>query len=157
MATYTAIWQGKVKYCRPLTLDEMGNDYATQFYPNKQALDEIQALINGSPPIKNKLKQDEDGNYYIRLSCKPTKVIKGVTKEFRVVVLEADGMTAMSRPIGNGSDVTVEVEVYNYRQGEGKAIRWKQIRVDNLVEYNPESKLMETPPNMEGVPPPVWG
>ena len=161
MATYTATWQGKVKFCKPLELDfkfaTVDGEYATLFYPDPKSLEEIKALINGSPPIKNKLKKDDDGAYFIRLSCKPKKVINGQVKVFRVTCLEADGKTAYTGAIGHGSDVTIEVEVYTYRKGEGKALRWKSVRIDNLVEYTPQMKEMQDPPNMADTPPPVWG
>jgi hypothetical protein len=44
--------------------------------------------------------------------------------------------------IGNGSKVTVKVEIYDYDSpefGKGKGCRLVGIRVNELVEYNPEN------------------
>lgn len=157
MATYVETLSGKVKWCQPLRLDGKFNDYATQFFPDPPSLEKIKALLNGNPPIMNKLKKDDDGSYYLRLSCKPNKLINGVIKPFKVDVFKEDGVTPTEVNIGNGSDVTVQIEVYTYRKGEGKAIRWKSIRIDNLVPYEANTMRPERMEDMSDTPKPVWG
>ena len=38
--------------------------------------------------------------------------------------------------VGNGSDVTLKLEVYSYRSNKGIAARWVSMQVDNLVPFD---------------------
>lgn len=64
-------------------------------------------------------------------------------------VLDAEGKP-LNELIGNGSDVTVKVTVYDTKKGKGT--RLESVRVDNLVEYNAESKSNEDTTFLKGLP-----
>ena len=84
----------------------------------------------------NELKQDDDG-YNIKFSCPPDKLYQGRMVPFHVQVVDANGIP-INDPIGNGSDVTMKVDIYTYRKGEGKAVRLRAVRVDNLIPFIPD-------------------
>lgn len=134
--TTNVIVHGKVRWCFTRKLDQNG-EWSTQFYPNAESLEIINGLIKDG--IKNQLKKDDDG-YYIRFRRHPQK--QG--KDGRIIqfdppeTLNADG-TVCTDIIGDGSDVTLRLEVYGGKSpfggGTYKAARLGGIKVQNLVPY----------------------
>lgn len=117
--------------------------------------------------ILNEVKKDEDGYFH--------QFRRPVRKEFRdknnkhqeiefdpPIVLDSEGRAWDQRvPIGNGSDITVKVELYrySYKGKKGRAIRLVSVKVDNLVpleidkDFSPRQKkqiegLAEQPPQL---------
>lgn len=94
--------------------------------------------------LKTHLKKDDDG-YYAKLSRPSRKVTKG-GKEIVFSppkIFDKDGLPMDNGTrIGNGSDITVKCELYQYSPPGGKnkenAIRLESVRVDNLIPYNPD-------------------
>lgn len=90
--------------------------------------------------ILTECKKTEDG-YMVTFKRPMEKTYGGKSQAFAPpVVLNADGTPWESgKLIGNGSDVTVKVELYGYTQPvtkkKGSAIRMESVRVDNLVPY----------------------
>lgn len=142
MATQFKFWQGKVKWCRPHVLNPWGK-YTTTLYPNPEHLEEIRELQGEG--LKNIIKKDEDG-YYVTFSRPGQKTYQSAdgipqTRGFSPPeVLDKDGTTPLRDVnIGNGSDATLKIEIYEHKTpggGKAKAARWSSIRVDNLVPFD---------------------
>lgn len=86
------------------------------------------------------MKTDDDGKY-VTFSRPISKIIKDETKEQGPpwVLWEVEGEEVDfddPRRIGNGSVVTCKISVYDTRMGKGHTL--EAVRVDDLVEYNPE-------------------
>jgi hypothetical protein len=132
------IVHGKCRWCFTRKLDQNG-EWSMNLYPNPESLDIINQLIKDG--IKNQLKKDDDG-YYIRFRRHPQK--QG--KDGRVIqfdppeTLNADG-SICTDIIGDGSDVSVRLEVYGgknpFGTGSYKAARLGGVKVQNLVPYIP--------------------
>lgn len=128
--------QGKVSWFRASTTNKW-NKYSVQIHPTPKDLEVIRDLQGEG--LKNVIKKDEDGYF-----CNFTRP---VSKEFKsgkiitfspVEVFDKDGVPYLG-PVGNGSDATLKIEVYEHETpggGKAKAARWVSARIDNLVEYN---------------------
>jgi hypothetical protein len=68
----------------------------------------------------------------VKFKCPSTALIKGEVVHFAPSVKDKDNED-FNDPIGNGSKVTVKVEVYDTRMGKGT--RLAGVRVEELVEY----------------------
>jgi hypothetical protein len=88
--------------------------------------------------LKLKPTEDDDGNLFYRFSKKPSS-----WDDSPPLVFDADG-EAFEGEVGNGSDVTIKIEVYSFKAGvdangnpysEGKGHRWQSTRIDNLIPY----------------------
>lgn len=134
--------QGKTKWHRHTSLNQW-NKWAMVLYPNPESLEKIRELQ--AEGLKNVIKKDEDG-YCVSFSRPGSKSyltkdgipqVKGFAPP---EVLESDGLTPMRNVnVGNGSDVTVKIEVYEHKTpggGKAKAARWMSTRVDNLVPFD---------------------
>jgi hypothetical protein len=133
MATTQIYLKGKAKWVRVTAPDPKYGTYSMVLYPDEASMNIVHELKNGHPSILNELKKDDDG-YNIKFNCKPNQNIGGVIQVFNVEVLDKDGRPTREL-IGNGSDVTVKLDKYTFRKGEGLAVRLRAIRIDNLVPY----------------------
>lgn len=136
--------QGKTKWHSITKINDYGK-WTQAFYPNAVALETLRELQ--AEGVKNQIKKDDDG-YYTYLSRPTSKEMKdknGVKKLVRFDpprVVDKDGQPMDNTPVGNGSDVTVLLEVYTHgtpNGGKAKAIRWEATRIDNLVPYERDS------------------
>jgi hypothetical protein len=130
--------QGKVSWFRAKTANKW-NKYSVQLHPDAKSLEIIRDLQ--AEGLKNNLKKDEDGYY-----CNFTRP---VTKEYKsgkiiaftpVEVFDMQGQP-YDGAIGNGSDATLKIEVYEHETpggGKAKAARWVSARIDTLVPYEVE-------------------
>jgi hypothetical protein len=141
MSTREEFLRGKIKWAHVTKPDpKYPENWSLILYPDQESLDKINKLKTGTPAILNELKKDEDG-YFITLRRPLSKNIRGQLKAFAPPMLfKEDGTTPLSDTtlIGNGSDVTVGCEVYTYRRGDGLAIRFKTVQVDNLIPFVPQ-------------------
>ena len=118
-------------------LDSEYNKWDIQLHFIPDSLEEFRALN-----VKTQLKKDDDG-YYARLSRPGSKIIKGVLVPFSPpMVFDKDGAPIKEGvSIGNGSDITVKCELYQYTAPGSKvksnAIRLESVRIDNLIPYEP--------------------
>jgi hypothetical protein len=96
--------------------------------------------------MKNVLAKDDDG-WKLNISRPVQKVWKGRVIAFTPPsVVNADGQPIDGVAIGNGSDVTAKIEVYQHGTPNGKkahAIRWEGLRVDNLIPFDTKSDFPE--------------
>lgn len=129
-------FKGKAKWANRLYVPDIEyKKWGLVLYPDPSSLEVIRDLQ--AQGVKNVLKKDDDG-YYISLGRPTEKVIRGKVVPFSPpVVLGTDG-NPTTVPIGNGSDVTVKMEVYSHGTptgGKAKAMRLQSVRIDNLVPY----------------------
>jgi hypothetical protein len=145
--------KGKAKWARTMIPDEW-DKWKITVYPGPTDLEKVRDLQ--ARGLKNVLKKDDEG-YHVSFSRPQHKSIKGRLVSFTPPeVLMADGRTPLGQMIGNGSDVTVKLEVYPHgTPGGGKAVaaRLESIRVDNLVPYiEDEESAARRNPQLEGNP-----
>lgn len=147
MATDNVYLQGKAKWVRVATPDMYGK-YAMVLYPNEESLDKIKKLkeirtVNGKQyeGLKNKLKRDEDGDY-MSFSCPSEKIIRGARRLYAAPMILDENNLPIHIGVGNGSEVTIKLEVYTYNPPAskmgGSAARLISVRVDKLVPYDPK-------------------
>lgn len=137
MATKDVYFSGKCTYAKLVHPDDMYNKWQLNLYFNDKSLEDFRAL-----KLKTHLKKDDDG-YFAKISCPVQKLIKGVMKPFQAPkVFDKEGKPMEGILIGNGSDVTVKCELYQYSPPGSKeranAIRLTSVRVDSLVPYEPK-------------------
>jgi hypothetical protein len=135
-ATEYVFIQGKLSWVKCEVPNEWGKWTAT-IHPNQTSLDKIRELQGEG--VKNVLKKDDDG-YYTTFSRPTSKMIKGkVVGMAPPEVLQADGKTPLKGIlVGNGSDGTIKLEVYQHGTpggGKAKAARLLSIKVDNLIPF----------------------
>ena len=135
--------QGKVSWFRP-KIPNKWNKWSVQIHPNDKGLEIIRDLQ--AEGLKNMIKKDEDG-YYTSFSRPVTKETStGKILSFKPVeVFDKDGKPFDDR-VGNGSDVTLKIEVYQHATpggGKAKAARWVSARIDNLIPFEKERDLDE--------------
>lgn len=133
--------QGKVSWFRAKTTNKW-NKYSTQIHPVPKDLEVIRDLQ--AQGLKNTIKKDDDG-YFVNFT-------RPVSKEFKngkvVAFTPVDVFDAAGVPfdghVGNGSDATLKIEVYEHDTpggGKAKAARWVSARIDNLIPYEPDRDL----------------
>lgn len=143
--------QGKTKWFRPEKTNEWGK-WSHVLYPNDVGLEKIRDLQ--AEGVKNVLKKDEDGYF---LSIGRNSEIKRKTDGGGVKmqgmqppeVVDTEGKPMRGVLVGNGSDITTKVEVYQHGTpggGKAKAMRWISSRIDNLIPYEPQTDYL---PNEE--------
>lgn len=133
--------QGKVSWVKYITPDPMYNKWSVTLHPTPEALEKIRDLQ--AKGVKNVLKKDEDGDYYVAFSRPTERKIKGRSIGMTApVVLNSDGVPLEGIPIGNGSTGTVKLEVYPHPTptgGKAHAARWAGLKIDDLVPFNKET------------------
>ena len=130
--------QGKVKWFRHEKADLEFRKWSHDMYLNPESLEKIKALKERG--LKNVIKKDDDG-YYTRFSRPTDKLIRGKVIGFAPPdIFMSDGVTPMRNVnVGNGSDVTTKLEIYEHRTpsgGKSVAARWVSSRIDNLVPFD---------------------
>lgn len=129
MATEIHYFTGKAKWAKVHEPDEKYNNYQICLY-----MDEDSRARYDKSGLRLKDREDEDGEY-IQFRRNHEGYYKG--EEAHVfgppTVLNEDGET-ITDLVGNGSDVTVKVEIYDTKMGRGH--RMEAVRVNELVEYN---------------------
>lgn len=147
MAKQHIYLKGKAKWARLQQPDPQYNKYNIVLYPDDESLNKIRDLQ--AEGIKNVVKKDDEG-YNVNFSRPASKLIRGKVVGFeKPTVVDADGNLIDVR-LGNGSDVTLKIEVYGGKAPTGgsyKAARLEAVRVDNLIEYVPSQEEQE---NIDG-------
>lgn len=131
--------QGKAKWVRHTLPDPWGN-WKLDLYMTPESLETFKK-VQAELGLLNRLKQDEDGEF--GTFKRPIEKQRRDGKKFGFAppeVLQADGKTPLRDTlVGNGSDVTAKIELYQYNKpggGKGWATRWAALRVDNLVPFD---------------------
>lgn len=155
--------RGKTKWFRPDRLSQY-NKWEHQLYPIPEDVDKILELK--AQGLKNNLRKDDEG-YNINIGRPPELKVNGAVKALQppVVTITKDGIELpYTGLVGNGSDITTTVEVYNHRVpgSPGKkavAWRWLSTRIDNLVPFQSEEMRPEEQKAVEHhskTPVPTW-
>lgn len=133
--------QGKLSWIKVVAPDQMYDCWSITLHPTPESLEKIRDMQ--AEGLKNVMKKDDDG-YFTKFRC-PTKRLRkdGTMWTFEPPkVVDKDGAPMDGNVIGNGSDGTVKLEVYQHgTPGGGQAIAARLIglRIDNLVPFNPDS------------------
>lgn len=139
---------GKCKWAKLQAPDKFGK-WSVVLYPNKDSLARLKTLKLKNP-IKTDPKFPEEGEF-ITLSRPVSKMMRGKVMGFAppLIIIKNEEGEDMMEPnclIGNGSDITIQVEYYSYEtptKEKGYAARLSKVRVDNLIPYKPRSDLNE--------------
>lgn len=134
--------QGKAKWAKLVTPDTKYNCWSVVVYPDEESmkiLNDLKETKGETSGILNPIKKDEDG-YNVTLKRPIQKLMGGKVTAFAPpIIVEADGTSLLRNAlIGNGSDITCKVQVYNYNKptgGKGTAMRLESVRVDKLVPF----------------------
>jgi hypothetical protein len=127
MATRYVYLNGKTKWAKVRKPDEKYQNFQVPLYMDKKNLEAFDSL-----GLQLTKKEDEEGTY-VTFRRPVSKLIKNELVNFGPPkVLNADN-SEFDGLIGNGSDVTIKVAVYDTLKGKGH--RLESVRVEKLVEY----------------------
>lgn len=140
--TRTEYVQGKlswVKVVQPDTKYEPA--WSVTIHPTQESLEKIREWV--AEGLMNRIKKDDDG-WFVRFKCPVSRNRKdGTIWTFEAPkVVDKEGRPMDGFVIGNGSDGTLKLELYEFPTpggGNGIAARLMGLRVDNLVPFNPEA------------------
>lgn len=129
---------GKISYPKLVQPDQKFDCWSMRLYPDKDSLETLRDLQGRG--LKNQLKKDEDG-WYCTLRRPTKKQYKSILKVFEPpLIIDKDNQPFDGFKIGNTSDVTVKLEVYEYSApgGGGKSIacRLETVKINDLVPRN---------------------
>ncbi len=135
--------RGKLKWVRTTAVNPWGK-YTCTIYPLPEDLEIIRNLQ--AEGVKNLIKKDDDG-YYVTYSRPSEKTDKNGRKFglAPVEIMDKDGQPFLGN-VGNCSDGTVKLEVYQHGTpsgGKAKAARLMAIRIDELVPYEPNRDMQK--------------
>lgn len=108
--------------------------FAPAAYKMNLYLDKASEAEYKKSGLKLKFKEDEDGKYL---------TLRRNEDKGKPFTFMKDSKDEFTGSIGNGSVLTVRVETYDTKS-YGKGHRIEAIRVDKLVEYNPEGGTAPT-------------
>ena len=135
---------GKTSWTKLVIPDQKYDKWGLRLHPDADSLEKIRELQ--SRGLKNTVRKDDDG-WYTNFSRPTKKVYKGIVKLFEPpLVINKDGEPIADASIGNGSDVTIKLEVYEHSTpggGTAVAARLDTVRIDNLIPYEPKRDLPE--------------
>lgn len=117
--------------------------YSLTLYPDPKSWKVFREVA-----LQQHIKEDEEGKFlrFKKPVKKPWKLKENESPNFDApTVSTADGNAwPEDKLIGNGSEVTVKIEVYDTKMGRGARI--EGVRVDKWVEYKkPEEDINEDP------------
>src|ERR1700753_3499829 len=120
--TRTEYVQGKLSWVKVVKPDLTYNCWTATIHPTPDSLEKIREWQ--SEGLKNQIKKDDDG-WYTKFRCQVSRERKdGTIWTFEAPkVVDKDGRPMDGNTIGNGSDGTIKLEVYEHgTPGGGKAI-----------------------------------
>ena len=152
---------GKGSWVRAVKPDQW-DCWSATIHPDAKSLELIRDLQ--AEGMKNTLKKDDDGYF-----TKFRRPVQKKTRDGRIMtftppeVIDKDGRPFDGSTIGNGSDITLKLDVYEHGTpggGKAKAARLEAVRVDNLVPFNPDTDFSEDEAEkvagLKDQPEPVW-
>ena len=143
MASEYIYVRGKGSWLR-LSKPDQWDNWSVTLHPDTESLENIRDLQ--AEGMKNTLKKDDDG-YFTKFRRPVTKKVGNFVKTFTPPeVIDKNGQPLDGLKVGNGSDLTLKLEVYQHPTpggGRAKAARLESVRVDNLVEFNPNTDFTE--------------
>lgn len=148
--SYYDYLKGKGSWIKANIPDPKFRKWSMALYPIDVDLEKFRELqVKG---ILTRLRKDDEG-YFFQLSRPQEKTMRGEKVIFPPPkLMDKDGnILDQATKIGNGSDVTAKVQIYSYPKptgGQGIAMRWEALKIDNLVPYDNKSL---TPAEVEQV------
>lgn len=147
MATKTYLFTGKTKWAKPTKLDEKFDNYQMPLYMDEKSWADFK-----ESGARTEIKKDKDtGEEFTTFKRRHKEMNwkKGEMQEngpAKVFIKNDEGeYVPFDGLIGNGSEVSVRVDVFDTRNGKGH--RLVSVGVDKLVEYNPD-KVDSNVPDM---------
>jgi hypothetical protein len=149
--SWTEYVSGKAKWVCAHKPNQYG-DYKMDLYPDEQSLSKIMKWKEEG--LKNVIRKDDDGAV-IAFKRASSKLIRGKVVGFGPPeIIDAEGKPTPHVQVGNGSDVTVRINIYRFNGPTGSkpgiATRWDALRIDNLVPYNASKDMNPTQANQVG-------
>jgi len=133
MATEVFYFKGKCNWAKVQAPDKEYDYFGMDFYP-----DDVKAFEATGTQLKP--NKDDNGETFFKVKRRPTAMIKGELVEFGgPVVLNKDNEKT-DELIGNGSEVTIKVSIYDGAKGKGT--RLESVRIENLVAYEGGAKVV---------------
>lgn len=142
MATKYLYLEGIAQWTKAKEPDEKYNNYSIDLYVTPEA--DANMKQSGAQLTR---REDDKGVYY-KIKRPHEGIVSGEKVEWgppavRIVTgneLEpgVPETTPFDGLVGNGSKVTLKLAVYDTKKGKGT--RWEALRVDELVEYNPDNR-----------------
>jgi len=138
MATSTHYLKGIAKWAKVHRPDEKYGKHSIDLGMTKEQLSAYEKI-----GLKNKPKE-ADGLHWVTFRRDPTGMVwvnRVQTIAGKPSVVDSNNNTT-DVTIGNGSEVTIELQVYDYdnKFGKGKGSRLEKVKIDKLVEFKPEAK-----------------
>ena len=153
MQTYEYI-SGKASWCKTKSPETFGNDsfWSATIHPDAKGLEFARELA--SKGMKNHIKKDDDG-WFIKFK-RPTE--RKLRNRSKMQMLPPEVIDQDNKPfdglIGNGSDCTFKLEVYDHNTPTGakaKAARLAAIKIHTLVPYDVPSTTEKQQRLVEGL------
>lgn len=129
MATKYYYFTGKGKWIKAHKPDKEYKNFTMNLY-----LDEPSKKLFEESGMTLKPKSDEGGEY-ITFRRPESKLIKDEVVKFGPPAIYGPDGKPFDGLVGNGSDVTIKVSVFDTRKGKGH--RWEGLKINTLVEYIP--------------------
>lgn len=127
MASSYYYLSGKAKWAKLFKPDDKYKNWQIQVY-----LDDASMKIYDETGMSMQKKRDDDG-VFVTFRRPEAKVIKDELVKFDPpAVLDADG-NKLDQLVGNGSEVTIKVIVYDTMKGKGH--RLEAVKVNKLIPY----------------------
>lgn len=129
MATKYVYLSGKTKWAKLRKPDDKYNNFQLPLYLDKKSWELYDTL-----GLSLSKKKDDDGDF-VTFKRPVSKLIKNEIVEFGPPKVLSKDNSEFDGLVGNGSEVTVKISVYDTMKGPGH--RLETVRVEKLVEYNP--------------------
>lgn len=133
--------RGRAKFAKLTNLDQWGK-WSCTIFPDQESMPKVHKLI--SEGVKNKLRQEENGDGYCITFSRPGKIktkTKGEVDMDPVIVEDSEGHIMSSPYVEDGSDITMKLETYGGRSGSGfgtyKAARLQAIKIHGMKADRP--------------------
>lgn len=110
--------------------DKTGKEYSIDLYPDEASMKAFKAS-----GLQLKVREDEDGEF-IKFRRPVSKMIKDELVELGAPKIIDEQNEDLDCLVGNGSEVTIKVTVYDTRMGKGH--QFEGMKVHSLVEYEGE-------------------
>lgn len=130
MASKTWYFTGTCKWAKVVEPDKKYNKYSIDLFMDNDNMEKFK-----KSGAQLKVRENDEGETFITFS-RPTASLgrDGKIKEHGApLLLSVNGDPLKDTLVGNGSTVTVKVDVYDTPKGKGT--RLEAVRVDNLVAF----------------------
>jgi len=131
MATKYVYLSGSTKWAKTKKPDEKYKNFQVPLYMDDKSWELFKTLGLGLKVNKDK----ETNEPYVTFKRPESKMIKNEIVNFGPPKVLSYNNEEFDGYIGNGSEVTVKISVYDSMKGPGH--RLETVRVEKLVEYNP--------------------